>query len=158
MNIYTFKLTKKHIVGANLVAAALVALLILAIPGGEETVQTGAAVTVKTQEDCVRYLTELGYQLDAASGESKKVQIPKTFDAVYEAYNQMQRDCGFDLAKYAGKKVELTTFKVTNWPEEETVLVDVLVYKNKVIGGAVYTAAVDGFMYGLQPMSALTGN
>jgi len=31
----------------------------------------------------------------------------------------------------------------------------VLVYKNKIIGGSVYTAAVDGFMYGLQPMESL---
>ena len=67
----------------------------------------------------------------------------------------MQQDCGFDLLKYAGKKVDLTTYKITNWPDGETVLADVLVYKNKVIGGAIYTAAVDGFMYGLQPMETL---
>ena len=83
------------------------------------------------------------------------MQIPKNFDAVYQAYNKMQQDCGFDLLKYAGKKVDLTTYKITNWPDGETVLADVLVYKNKVIGGAIYTAAVDGFMYGLQPMETL---
>ena len=158
MNIYTFKLTKKHIVGAILAVAALVALIILAIPSGEAAAETGATVTIKSQEDCVQYLSGLGYQLDAASRETKKVQIPKEFDAVYEAYNQMQKDCGFDLEKYAGKKVELTTFKVTNWPSGESVLVDVLVYKSKIIGGAVYTASVDGFMYGLQPLSSLTEN
>ena len=48
--------------------------------------------------------------------------------------------------------MELSTWAVTNWPDGEAVLVDVLVYKNKVIGGAVYTASVEGFMYGLQPM------
>lgn len=151
MNIYTFKLTKKHIVAAVVAVAALVALLILMIPGGEAA-ETGAAVTIKTPEDCVQYLTQLGYQLDAASCRSKKVQIPKQFDAVYETYNNMQKECGFDLSKYAGKKVDLSTWRVTNWPCEEEVLVDVLVYKNKVIGGAVYTASVEGFMYGLQPM------
>ena len=154
MNIYTFKLTKKHIVGAVVAVAALIALLILLIPN-EKAAETGASVTVKTPEDCVQYLSGLGFQLDAASGESRKVQIPKDFDAVYQAYNQMQQDCGFDLLKYAGKKVDLTTYKITNWPDDETVLADVLVYKNKVIGGAIYTAAVDGFMYGLQPMETL---
>lgn len=154
MNIYTFKLTKKHIVAAVLAAAALIALLILTIPGAEAE-QTGASVTVKTQEDCVRYLTEMGYQLDAASCRSKKVQIPKTFDAVYETYNGMQKECGFDLSRYAGKKVDLSTWSVTNWPDGEEVLVDVLVCKGKVIGGAVYTASVEGFMYGLRPMAEL---
>ena len=71
MNIYTFKLTKKHIVGAVLVVAALIAVLILMIPS-EKAEATGATVTIKSQDDCVRYLTELGYQLDAASCESKK--------------------------------------------------------------------------------------
>lgn len=158
MNIYTFKLTKKHIVGAILAVAALVALMILLIPGGGKAAETGASITVKTQEDCVKYLSDLGYQLDAASAETKKVQIPKTFDAVYEAYNQMQKECGFDLQKYAGKKVDLTTYRVTNWPSGEEVLVDVLVYKNKVIGGAVYTASVEGFMYGLKSMESQTAN
>lgn len=151
MNIYTFKLTKKHIVAAVLVAAALIALLILAVPGGEAE-ETGASVKIQTPQDCVQYLTQMGYQLDAASCRSKKVQIPKTFDAVYETYNDLQKECGFDLSRYAGKKVDLSTWTVTNWPDGEAVLVDVLVYKDKVIGGAVYTASVEGFMYGLRPM------
>jgi len=151
MNIYTFKLTKKHIVAAVLVVAALIALLILAVPGGEAE-ETGASVKIQTPQDCVQYLTQMGYQLDAASCRSKKVQIPKTFDAVYETYNDLQKECGFDLSRYAGKKVDLSTWTVTNWPDGEAVLVDVLVYKDKVIGGAVYTASVEGFMYGLRPM------
>ena len=154
MNIYTFKLTKKHIVGAILAVAALVALLILLIPDGE-SMETGAKMTVKTPEDCVQYLISLGYEPDTATGDCRKVQIPREFDAVYQTYNQMQKECGFDLQKYAGKKVDLTTYKITNWPGSESVLADVLVYKNKIIGGAVYTAAVDGFMYGLQPMEQL---
>lgn len=151
MNIYTFKLTKKHIVGAILAVAALVALLILFLPG-REAQETGVTVTIKEPSDCAQYLLHLGYETDFATAETKIVQIPKTFDAVYETYNRMQKECGFDLQKYAGKKVELTTLHVTNWPSGEEVLADVLVYKKKVIGGAVYTASVDGFMQGLVPM------
>ena len=151
MNIYTFKLTKKHIVAAILVIAALVALLILLLPG-KQAETTGVTVTIKEPADCAEYLRQLGYETDSATAETRTVQIPKTFDAVYETYNQMQKDCGFDLQKYAGKRVELSTFHVTNWPTGEEVLADVLVYKKKVIGGAIYTAAVDGFMQGLTPM------
>ncbi len=151
MNIYTFKLTKKHIVAAILVVAALVALLILLLPG-KQAETAGVTVTIKEPADCAEYLRQLGYETDSAAAETRTVQIPKTFDAVYETYNQMQKDCGFDLQKYAGKRVELSTFHVTNWPTGEDVLADVLVYKKKVIGGAIYTAAVDGFMQGLTPM------
>lgn len=151
MKIYTFKLTKKHIVAAVLLAAAVLAAIILLAPGGQSA-PTGAAVTVKSQEDCVQYLNSLGYQLEEGSAQTKKVQIPKEFDQVYQSYNQMQQQCGYDLQNYAGKKVELTTFQVTNDPSGEEVLLDVLVYKNKIIGGAVYTRSVDGFMRGLTPM------
>ena len=76
MNIYTFKLTKKHLVAAVLIATALIALLILAIPG-EETAETAASVTIKTPQDCVQYLSQMGYQLDAASCRSKRCKSPR---------------------------------------------------------------------------------
>ncbi len=150
MNIYTFKLTRKHIVAAILIAAVLVAMLILLWPG-REVQQTGGTVTIKTPVDCISYLQSLGYEADGTSAETRTVQIPKSFDEVYRTYNEMQKTCGFDLEKYAGKRVELTTVKIKNWPDADEVLADVLVYKKKVIGGAIYTAAVDGFMQGLAP-------
>lgn len=153
MNIYTFKLTKAHIAAAILGLAAILALIILLVPGRSAATSAEGKITVKTRSDCVSYLQSLGYDVDEDTAECKKVIIPKTFDAVYENYNCMQKECGFDLSRYCGKKVELTTFRVKNYPADEDVLADVLVYRNRVIGGAVYTAAVDGFMTGLQPLS-----
>ncbi len=154
MNIYTFRLKKKHLVYAVLAVAALVAMLILLWPG-EEAQQTGKTMTIKEPNDCGVYLKQLGYETDPDSADTRTVQIPKEFDEVYRSYNDLQKACGFDLEKYAGKRVELTTLKVLNWPEEEEVLADVLVCRKKVIGGAIYTASVDGFMVGLQPMEQL---
>ncbi len=151
MKIYTFRLTKGHIVAAILAVAALIAALILLLPGGESR-QTGGTVTIREPADCAEYLRQLGYETDPDTADSRTVMIPKEFDAVYEAYNALQKECGFDLTRYAGKRVELITLKITNWPEEEEVLADVLVYKKRVVGGAIYTASVDGFMQGLAPM------
>lgn len=152
MKIYTFRLTKGHIVAAILAVAALIAALILLLPG-DESRQTGGTVTIREPTDCAEYLRQLGYEADPDSAESRTVMIPKEFDAVYEAYNALQKECGFDLTRYAGKRVELTTLRITNWPEaEEEVLADVLVYRKRVVGGAIYTASVDGFMQGLAPM------
>ncbi len=153
MNIYTFKLTKKHIVALILAAAALVALLILLVPGRQAEAASGT-VKVKTPADQLQFLSGLGYQAEPCE-ETKTVLIPKTFDKVYETYNGLQKDAGYDLLPYAGKKVELTTYRVGNYPGDDEVLLDLLVYKHKVIGGAVYTAAVDGFMYGLVPLDSV---
>ena len=108
MNIYTFRLTKKHIAAAILAAAALIALLILLIPS-RETRQTGAPAEprIRDQTDCARFLETLGYQVDEGSAECRRVVIPRSFDAVYETYNEMQKACGYDLTCFAGKRVEL---------------------------------------------------
>ena len=102
MNIYTFKLTKKHIVAGILLIAVLVALLILLAPSGSAS--AASTIKIKTQDDCVRWLAELGYAVSGEDVQSRQVTIPKTFDAVYETYNEMQRECGFDLRDYAGKR------------------------------------------------------
>ena len=42
--------------------------------------------------------------------------------------------------------------EVTNHPESENTLLELLIYKNKLIGGCVYTKNLDGFMYGLEKL------
>ena len=64
--------------------------------------------------------------------------------------NHLQQECGFDLLHYTGKKVDLVTYSITNYPTGEEVLADLLLYGDKLIGGAIYTTAVDGFMHGLR--------
>ena len=152
MNIYTFKLSKRKIVAAVLVVAVILAAVILLVPSRQEsqaasTPQPG--LKVKTEADCVAYAATLGYQVQPQAGDTRKVTIPKEFDDIYNKYNEIQKDCGFDLSQFCGKGVTLYTFTVTNYSGQDGVLLDLLVYKNKVIGGAVYTAAIDGFMHGL---------
>ena len=105
----------------------------------------------------MQFLSQFGYVVDETPIEECEVLIPKEFDRVFAAYNEMQKSCGYDLAPWAGKKAQLYTFTVTNYPGDDAVLADVLVAKHRIIGGAVYTAAVDGFMVGLVPLSQLGG-
>lgn len=150
MNIYTIRLSKKLLLTAGGILAALVLALVLLLSGGESA-PTASMGVLKTKGDQVEYLEDLGYEVNQGSFVSKKVTIPKTFDDVYLTYNKMQQDCGFDLLDYAGKTVRLVTYSVTNYPTGEEVLVDLLLYGDKLIGGAVYTTAIDGFMHGLRP-------
>ena len=154
MNIYTFKLTRKTALLILLALAALIALVILLVPG--RSGDTGAAATgaVRTEADCVAYIESLGYLVAETPVSSRQVTIPETFDEVYAQYNALQQTCGFDLQDYCGKKVTLRTFAVTNYPQETEVLLDLLICQSKVIGGAVYTTAIDGFMHGLKPLES----
>ena len=151
MNIYTFKLSKKKIVAAVLVVAAILAAIILLVPDrpGAQAASTSGRLKIKTESDCVAYAATLGYQVQPQAADVRRVSIPTEFDDIYNRYNDIQKDCGFDLSQYFGKGVTLYTFSVVNYSGQDGVLLDLLVYKNQVIGGAVYTAAIDGFMHGL---------
>ena len=71
-------------------------------------------------------------------------------DASYDDYLALQSGQGFDLSKYAGKRVKRYTYEITNYPTGETgILANLLIYKNTVIGGEVLSPQLDGFLHGL---------
>ena len=152
MNIYTFKLNKKTF--GILAAVVLVFIgLVITLVSCDKNDDAQNTVKLSEKEEMIRYIQSLGYEIDEERYEEKKVVIPSKFDDVYTNYNLMQKDSGFDLEKYKGKQVTLYTFGIRGYKDAEDVLCDLLVYKGKVIGGAVYTADVSGFMHGLNKIS-----
>ena len=70
---------------------------------------------------------------------------------VYAAYNELQKEQGLNLSRYKGKDVTRYTFAITNYKDYEgTVYANVLVYRNRVIGGDVCSADVSGFVHGFE--------
>ena len=104
-----------------------------------------------TREDRIELLRSLGWEADPASEEVQTVHIPESFPPVYEDYNTLQREQGFDLQRYAGRDCELYTYAVTNWPDEsQTVLANLYLYKGRVIAGDVHSTNLNGFMIGIR--------
>lgn len=104
---------------------------------------------VKSADDAANFLGQFGWIADAGSVERADVTIPAEFDKVFAGYNEMQKAQGLDLSKYKKKDVIRYTFRVTNYEGYEgTVYANVLVYRNRVIGGDVCSADVSGFIHG----------
>ena len=79
--------------------------------------------------------------------------IPARFDRVYEDYNTIQREMGLNLERYRGKTVMRYTYPVTNYTDcDGEVLATLLVYKDKVIGGDLCSAAIgeNSFVHGFE--------
>ena len=75
----------------------------------------------------------------------------ESFDKVFAAYNEIQRAQGLDLSKYKKKELTRYTFEVTNYADHEgTVYANVLVYRNKVVGGDICSAELSGFVHGFE--------
>ena len=102
---------------------------------------------IKTNDDRIDFLEQFGWTVSESAVSEESVTIPDEFDKIMLSYNEFQRQMGLDLAKYKGKKVTRYTYEVTNYPEYEgRVYANILIYRNKVIGGDVCSADSKGFL------------
>ena len=172
MFIYSFKASSIKFFGIICVALAALIALVAFVPayaggnlGGSEGggVAVGAPeaesdVTVSYRYDKVKsadnaagFLGQFGWIVDAGSAEAQEVTIPAEFDKVFAGYNELQKAQGLDLSKYKKKTVTRYTFTVTNYDGYDgTVYANVLVYRNRVIGGDICSADVSGFIHGFE--------
>ena len=106
---------------------------------------------IKTDADRARFLSQFGWEVGATPIESAEITIPDQFDKIFTGYNEIQKRQGLDLSKYKRKKVMRYTYEITNYEGEEgKVYANILVYRNKVIGGDICSARVDGFIHGFE--------
>lgn len=127
----------------------LALLLILGTAAGGPDVLT--AEMVSTTEERMEFLLECGWETDPTSETVQEIHIPERFTAVYENYNDLQLRQGYDLTEYAGRDCTLYSYTVLNYPDDsQTVIADLYVYKNRIIGGDVHSTSLNGFMIALK--------
>ena len=106
---------------------------------------------MKSNEDRIKFLEQFGWNVVSEPIESEEVIIPAEFDKVFAGYNEIQKSQGLDLGKYKKKKLTRYTYEVTNYEGYDgKVLANILVYRNKVVGGDICSAESDGFLRGFE--------
>ncbi len=156
MFIFTTKFNRRKAV-FGVVVLAIILIAIILIAGSTDRADSNAketaalAAVVKNNDQRVKYLNSLGWEVEKTALEEQKVVIPREFPDVYKKYNEIQLAQGFDLSKYAGTEATRYTYKVLNYPDDGShIVADIIVYRNKVIAGDVQSNALDGFMAGLK--------
>mgnify|MGYP002529587364 CR=1 FL=1 len=154
MFVYTIKASSIKFFTVILVSVVVLTAIIGILPAIEGNDDVAAVAIdydkVKSPEQVVQFLENLGYKVDSRPVEQQDVVIPEQFDSVYEEYNNVQRSQGLNLQKYKGKTATKYTYLVTNYDYQGTVLATVLVYKNKIIGGDVCSLDGEGFLHGFE--------
>lgn len=159
MFIYSLRANTVKFFGVICVALIALITLIAFIPAYEPDVATSGNVAeqvsvsyskIKTNEDRIKFLSQFGWEVDAQPIEEKEVVIPAEFDKIFAGYNQIQRAQGLDLGKYKKKKLMRYTYNVTNYGTEGTVYANLLVYRNRVVGGDICSSDAGGFVQGFE--------
>lgn len=160
MFIYSLRAGTLKFFGVVCVALVSLITLIAFIPtytAGDPDLDTSAQTVsisyekIRDNEDRVEFLRQFGWEVKDEPLETVEVVIPTEFDTVFAGYNEIQKAQGLDLGKYKKKTVTRFTYEVTNYPDYDgTVHANVIVYRNRVIGGDVCTADMDGFIHGFE--------
>ena len=136
---------------AGVMALGLAVLLALAVIWRSNGGVLSAHYNVTTTDGRIAYLQALGWEADPATETAQEIVIPRVFSGVFSDYNALQKQQGFDLSTYAGETCTAYTYRVTNYEgSTDTVLAQLFVYRNRVIGGDIHATAMDGFMHGLR--------
>lgn len=106
---------------------------------------------IKSAEDRLFFINSFGIEVNPEPIEEVETRIPKEFDAVYNEYNNIQKAQGLDLSKYKGKKIVRYTYEMTNYPKDSAgvptqVFLNLIIYKNRVVGGDISSSEAGGFV------------
>ena len=135
-----FTFTKKGL------AAVLFAAIVILLTAAWAVSLKLSVIDGSTHEKRLMYINSLGYEVNEKNIQSKEITIPYEFSDVYTKYNQLQKEAGFDLSDYRGKKATVYSYEL--W-QENTVL-HIIVYNGQIIGGDVAETAIDGDMLPLK--------
>lgn len=159
MFIYSIRMQSIKLYTAIFLSVISVICVILFVPFNIDSANTQAIQTSKdleknfkninTMQDQISFLKQFGWDVEEEAKNIEQVTIPIKFDPVFEKYNEMQIKEGLDLKKYKGKTVKKYTFLVNNHDYDGVVYANLLIYKDRVIGGDISSAISGGFTHGL---------
>lgn len=152
--MFVFSVKSNQIKAAVLVlfvVLSAVALFFLSRQSKESAVASGEMIVkASSAEERAAFLSQFGWEIEAEPCEVTEVIIPEEFDETYSAYNEIQKTQGFDLSKYASKRVKRWTYIIKNYPGYENAVcirANMLVLDGVVIGGDVCSVELNGFMH-----------
>lgn len=145
------KINKKFKIIFTLIIFFLVMLLIFVfiLKRQNTTVKyDGGSYNTKAEniEDIRNFALQFGWTIETQPEEVTNILIPTYFNDVYEHYNAIQKEMGLDLSKYKGKECCKYSFKVLNYPDNDDVNLNLIVFDGRVIGGDISENIMDGFM------------
>lgn len=156
MFIYSLRASTLKFFGVVALSVAALFGLMLFVPqyeaaeAAKTTEQTVDYTGIRTNEDRIAFIGRFGYRVESEPLESCEFTVPEEFDRVLCGYNEIQKQQGLDLSRYRKKTVTRYTYTVTNYKGYEgTVYVNLIVYRDRVVGCDVCSADPAGFVDGL---------
>lgn len=125
-----------------------VIILIIQYDSGSRTVPV-----ISGTNDVIEFLKSNSIEVNGNEPLVEEIFIDASRKQVFEDYNKIQKEQGYDLTQYIGRKVSRYTFEVEN-SEGCPLYAAVFVYNGKIIAADIHSASLDGFIRGVKNNSA----
>ncbi len=133
--------------------AAICALLALGLGLVNYFGLGGSRIELPNEVSQKEFLESLGWEVSAIPLEAREVTVPLEWTSVYEEYNGLQKQQGFDLTRYKGDTVKVTTWLILNYEGNPDVVATLMTKDGVLIAGDIQSMELGGFMHGLSPIS-----
>ncbi len=131
-NVKKFKL----IILAVLLCAVTVGI-IASFSGNKENEK----IILENDTGRINFLNSIGCDADENSCIKSEVTIPCEFNEVYNGYNNIQLQQGFDLSDFKGKPADIYTYKLN---ENTEMNVTLIIHENILIGCDIHSSIYGG--------------
>ena len=138
----------------QLVSLAVCIVMLVAI-GIVMAVMPEASANGTSETARLQFLQSLGYGVEPGSGTMEKVRLPEPFDAVFEEYNELQKQAGYNLAPYSGRVIERWSYPLGQNRTEEAATAHLLVCEGCIVGGDIEENISGGYLYALVPKTEI---
>ena len=155
MFVWSFRMNRRELIitGVGLaIFVILAALLLVTADRRDRTTDDGVSLCAATAQERAEFLGSYGWQTESTPLSVREVVIPRSFDADFREYSELQKKQGFDLEALKGERVKLYSYRVTNYPiGREEVAANLLVKDGVIVGGDICPTSADGTAQGFDP-------
>ncbi len=149
-------MTKHTKRGGGAVLAGAILLILAAIWGLVKLSGGGTPIDGSTNAARISFINSCGWETDPSHCELKEVRIPVEFDEIYEDYNRLQLEQGFDLRPHRAHSVKQYTYLIHNYRDEGSgtplpdIYANLLVEDGRVIGADISSGEAGSFIAALK--------
>ena len=135
----------------------VLSLFILSLDSQQTGKGSEMNINASDHSERMAFISQYGWQVDEEPAEVMEIIIPETFDETYTAYNEIQKNQGFDLSLFAGNRLKRWSYVVRNYTgyeNKDCIRINLLVRDGVVVGGDVCSVELDGFMHGFEMITS----
>ncbi len=112
-------------------------------------IKSESSLVAVTNQDRVSVINSYGFDIIPEAVEVKDIVIPDKFSDVYEKYNEIQLQAGFNLKNHCGQDATIYKYQLNDL--SDTKYINLIICDDIIVGGDITDARLNGEIKPFKP-------